>query len=130
MILGIGIDSIDIIRFAHWHTYARGPLLRVFSPDDLDYCLHDSALSAQRFATRFAAREATYKAICTYTQTPPPFLTVCKALQIHTKLSGAPQLIINWQQLPMVDRAVPLISITHTGITATVIVMLQACPEK
>jgi phosphopantetheine--protein transferase-like protein len=130
MILGIGIDSIDIIRFAPWHTYSRTTLLRVFSPHDLDYCLQKPALSAQRFATRFATREATYKAICTYAPTPPPLLMLCKAVQIEHNQAGAPQLIVDWAQLPGIAPATTLLSITHTATTATVIVLLQAHPER
>jgi len=129
MILGIGIDSIDIIRFAHWHTYSRTTLLRVFSSHDLDYCLQKPALYAQRFASRFATREATYKAICAYASTPPPLLAIGRAVQIQTNQAGAPQLIIDWAQLPGIAPAAALLSITHTATTATVIVLLQAHPE-
>ncbi len=125
MVLGIGIDNIDIIRFAHWHNYSRARLLRVFSSHDLDYCLHNPNLSAQRFAARFAVREAAYKALCTYTTTPLPFLTVCRAIEVHTIPSGAPQLVIDWQALPVMIPTIPYLSITHTATIATAIVMLQ-----
>jgi len=126
MILGIGIDSVDIARFAHWHTYSRAMLLRVFSPHDLDFCLQKPELSAQRFASRFAAREATYKALCTYAPTPPPLRTLCKAIEIHATACGAPKLIIDWHQLPGIMQTAPLLSITHTATVATALVMLQA----
>jgi phosphopantetheine--protein transferase-like protein len=126
MILGIGIDSVDIARFAHWHTYSRAMLLRVFSPHDLDFCLEKQALTAQRFASRFAVREAAYKALCAYAPTPPPLRTLCKAIEIHTTACGAPHLTIDWRQLPDITPTIPLISITHTATTATALVILQA----
>ena len=30
MILGIGIDSVEIERFAHWHTYAHKTVTNAF----------------------------------------------------------------------------------------------------
>jgi phosphopantetheine--protein transferase-like protein len=101
-------------------------LLRIFSAHDLNFCLEKPELSAQRFASRFAAREATYKALCTYAPMPPPLRMLCKTIEIHTTACGAPQLIIDWHHLPGIMPTAPLLSITHTATTATAIVILQA----
>lgn len=61
--LGIGIDSVDIERFTEWHTYPRQSLSRIFSDQEIDYCLECPTKSAERFAARFAAREAFLKAL-------------------------------------------------------------------
>lgn len=63
MVLGIGIDSVDIARFEQWHTYSHKKLLRVFSPAEIAYSLENPTKSAERFAVRFAAKEALFKAL-------------------------------------------------------------------
>ncbi len=64
MILAIGHDIVEINRFAHWHTYSLKKLSKVFNQSEIDYCLQHPAYTAQRFAVRFAAKEAAYKALC------------------------------------------------------------------
>ena len=121
MILGIGIDSVEVARFAHWHNYLPKHLLRVFSQSEIDYCLSVSAKSAERFAGRFAAREALYKA---YSSWQPdhqiPFLTFCKAITIIKK-NGAPMPILDSRLAP----CNAFLSLTHTATTATAFAILE-----
>lgn len=121
MILGIGIDSVEIARFAHWHNYNQKQLLRIYSQCEIDYCLASSVKSAERFAARFAAREALFKAYSFWQLDHTiPFLTFCKAITIIKK-NGAP--------VPILDRSLApckaLLSITHTATTATAFVILE-----
>ena len=91
MILGIGIDSVEIERFAHWHTYSDHSLSRIFSAEEIAYCRANPVLATQRFAVRFAAREALYKALSTAAPgNTIPFLTLCRAVTITHSASGAP----------------------------------------
>jgi holo-[acyl-carrier protein] synthase len=63
MIVGIGIDAVDIHRvermFADWGDRM---LQRLFSPAELAY-LATKRAPAQHLAVRLAAKEATYKAL-------------------------------------------------------------------
>lgn len=126
MILGIGIDSVEISRFIDWHTLSEKQLLRIFSKDEIDYCLHNVALSAQRFAARFAAREAFFKA---FTQYKPhhaiPFLTMCRLISLH-KIDNVPTLILD----PTLREYIPknfrsFVSLTHTNTVANAFVILS-----
>lgn len=91
MILGIGIDVIEIDRFAHWHTYSHAQLQRIFSPAEIAYCMSVSTKSAERFAARFAAREALWKALCqAYPDHTVPFLTLCRAVEVAHSPRGVP----------------------------------------
>lgn len=65
MILGIGIDLVDIERFVRFHQRfgARG-LRRLFTAGEIDYCLGHAATPSS-LAARFAAKEAFYKALGT-----------------------------------------------------------------
>lgn len=68
MIIGIGIDLVDVKRFEsiifRWqHKFLK----RVFTDTEIRYC-NTKKHPAQRFATRFAAKEAFIKALFTKDQ--------------------------------------------------------------
>lgn len=63
MIIGIGVDLVDVKRFEsiifRWqHRFLR----RIFTDKEIRYC-NTKKHPAQRFATRFAAKEAFIKAL-------------------------------------------------------------------
>lgn len=124
MILGIGIDSVEIERFKEWHTYSEKSLSRIFSESEIAYCLSCPAKSAERFAARFAAREAFLKA---FHQAMPainiPLLTLCKAIKIAKAANGAPLITIDWPLLKS-EPLCCLVSWTHTKATATAIILI------
>lgn len=125
MVLGVGIDSVEIARFAHWHTYDQKKLLRIFSQSEIEYCLSVPAKRAERFAVRFAAREALYKA-CSSMQPHHkiPFLTFCKAVTI-TKENQIPSALIDIQAIDLSSRKI-FISLTHTATSATAFAIIEA----
>lgn len=123
MILGIGIDSVEIERFGHWATLAPKSLERIFSAPEIEYCLSCPAKSAERFAARFAAREAFFKALqSAMPETKMAFLSICKAIAIERADNGMP--IAHLLGLYSQDFSIK-ISWTHTKTTATAIVCLQ-----
>ena len=94
MILGIGVDTIEIERFELWHTYSQKKLLRIFSALEIEYCLAQQNKSAERFAARFAAREALYRALSyAYPDNKLPFLTLCAHTTIQ-KISQRPYVVL------------------------------------
>ncbi|MFW6190014.1 MAG: holo-ACP synthase [Planctomycetota bacterium] len=63
MIVGIGVDVVEVERIAaalehHGDRFVQ----RIFTPEEADYCRR-SARPPERFATRFAAKEAALKAL-------------------------------------------------------------------
>ena len=130
MILGIGIDTVEIERFAHWHTMSPEQQLRVFTTQEIQYCLESVPLSAERFAARFAAREAAFKAVSSATNHDFNFLTFCTWMQVINTPNGAPSLIIDWDTInthlktPLTN-VIAFISITHTKKDATAFVVLE-----
>ncbi len=65
MIVGTGIDITEVPRIAATiERFGRRFLQRVFSPDEIRYC-ESKANKAERYAARFAAKEAGMKAIGT-----------------------------------------------------------------
>jgi len=63
MILGIGVDLVDVRRVeAIIYRWQQRFLKRVFTDIEIKYC-NNKKNPAQRFATRFAAKEAFIKAL-------------------------------------------------------------------
>ena len=132
MILGIGIDSVEIKRFSHWRKFSKKTLQRVFSSEEIDYCLITPAKSRERFAVRFAVREAFFKAYSS--AFPPrriPFLTVCRQLMLKKTAYGVPYLFIQWAQFirnnnRITSKITTNISFSHTKTIATAVVILQS----
>jgi len=131
MIVGVGIDSIEIERFNQWHTYAIGTLGRIFSSSEIDYCLSISAKSAERFAARFAAREAFYKALSGVNPARQiPFLKVCKNINLEKAANGYQQMNVKWQSLlehteETYSQLKVHLSLTHNQAQAFAFVILE-----
>jgi holo-[acyl-carrier protein] synthase len=65
MIVGTGIDIAEVDRIAaSIERFGRRFLQRVFTPEEIRYC-ESKANKAERYAGRFAAKEAAMKAIGT-----------------------------------------------------------------
>lgn len=132
MILGIGIDTVDVARFATWHTYTPQQLRRIFSHEEITYALSTPHLFAQRLAVRFAAREALFKALSA-AGLHIPFLTLCKATTLIKSPNGVPRFLLNWHLLQKYKGAVDgatvslNLSLTHTATTATAYVVVEKC---
>ncbi len=128
MICGIGVDCVEIDRFAHWHTYSPQQLSRIFSDDEITYCLSSPTKSAERFAARFAAKEALLKAL-TPTELQVTLLYLCKhASVIKDQKNGYPLFMIGSefaQQLP--TKSIIHVSLTHTKKYATAFVIVEQC---
>jgi holo-[acyl-carrier protein] synthase len=128
MILGTGIDAVEIARFADWHTRPRTSLKKLFSDEEIEYCLSDVARSAERFAVRFAAREAVYKITHAILElTTVPFLTLAQVITIAKSSSGAPYLTLDWQKLSISKppHIVWHLSLTHSETIAIASVIAE-----
>lgn len=65
MIVGTGVDIAEVARIAaSIKRFGRRFTERVFTPDEIRYC-ESKANKAERYAARFAAKEAGMKAIGT-----------------------------------------------------------------
>lgn len=130
MIIGIGIDSIEIERLRNWQNYQITKLQKIFTPEEIEYCLSNPAKSAERFAVRFAAKESSYKAIFPLLEKKIPLLKLCKYVSVK-KTSKNPELSINWNKLELASKFTSIskihsfISMTHTKTIATSIVIIE-----
>lgn len=124
MILGIGVDTVDIERFVHWHSYSRKTLSKIFSPEEIKYCLNNQKKTAERFAARFAAKEAFYKALPTIHQ--KPFIALARFIVITKRKDLHPAISFDWKKIDYPDNPTVHISLTHSRQQATAFILISS----
>jgi holo-[acyl-carrier protein] synthase len=113
-ILGLGVDICEIARMER--ALARHPTLRgrVFTPEEIGYC-DSRARPAESYAGRFAAREATIKALGGYRGRG------WKDISITRDPSGAPSIALTGSAKRRADElgiSSVLITFTHEKTSA------------
>jgi holo-[acyl-carrier protein] synthase len=124
MILGIGIDIIEVARIAaslekFGHRFGK----RILSPDEIEYCLGHSH-PAPFVAARFAAKEAISKAFGTGIGAQLGW----QDMEISHRESGEPFVILHGKGKNLFEsrRAKNLfVSISHTDNYAAVVAVLE-----
>ncbi|MDQ3209706.1 MAG: holo-ACP synthase [Actinomycetota bacterium] len=107
-IVGLGVDICEIARMEH--ALSRHPTMRarVFTPAEIAYC-DSKARPAESYAGRFAAREATIKALGGYRG------KLWQDISVGRAPSGAPSIVLEGQA----KRRADLLGITQVLITFT-----------
>ena len=102
MILGIGTDIVKVDRFKSWLNLDRDKFLHVFSEQELNLCYKNERLDLQSLASRFAAKEAFYKALSSalvkfkLNKKKFSFLFCAKNIEVLKGEWGVPAFKINW----------------------------------
>lgn len=129
---GLGTDLVSVRRFNNWHKKSTVALQRVFHDIEIIYCLKDTTRSAERFAVRFAAKEALFKALTQYDSNHKlPFLTLLSCCYVQRHSSGLPIMIVDWQKLMLFfsipDKEQPKILLTtsHDDNSAIATILLE-----
>ena len=123
MTVAVGVDVVDLDRFEAVMTRQQSFLDRVFTPDERAYCDKAKAVSVrcQRYAARFAAKEAVMKALgCGLGAYG--FHDVAVARDDD---SGEPSLVVQGKAAVLADeRGITrwAVSLTHSDIVAIAIV--------
>ena len=103
MIVGIGTDIIAVKRFAPWETYTLERLQKIYSEQELAACKKKNVFDVQKLATRFAAKEAFFKALSAtlvtlgFTQQQFSFMFTCTYVEVLAGEWGVPVLHVDWQ---------------------------------
>src|SRR5260370_38699043 len=124
MILGSGIDIIEVDRIATRGGRDTGYRELVFSKDEMSYC--DSKASRfEHYAARFAAKEAFLKAIGRGWDSGLSW----NEIEVINEENGKPQMRISGQTqiliAPMGIRVIH-VSLSHLKTMATAIVILES----
>lgn len=124
MIAGLGIDLMDVARIrAFQRRWGERGLRRLFSDDELDYCV-GLADPAPSLAARFAAKEAFFKAVGTGWGRGGDWTEVA----VRRLDSGAPELSLAGRAAETARARGTQhlhVSLTHTDTTAAAVVILE-----
>src|ERR1700742_3006795 len=123
MIIGVGMDMIEVDRVATRIAKEQGFRELVFSPAEITYCAA-KARPAEHYAARFAAKEAFFKALGTGWAAATAFNEVI----VLPDERGAPQLILEGTTAETLkERGIGHIhvSLTHLAATAAAVVILE-----
>ena len=124
MIIGVGIDLVDVSEFQSEIDAKKEPLLhRIFTPLERDYCASQPD-PYQNFAGTLAAKEATMKALGTGWTDEVDW----QDIEILREASGKPALVLKGKLLDTSKRLglkKPLLSLTHTSRNSIAVVILE-----
>ena len=125
MILGIGVDAVDIHRVERMCAdWGDRMLSRLFSATELEY-IATKRSPAQHVAVRLAAKEAVYKALSGNALARG---IGWRDAEVVTRADGAPELLLHGRAA---DRFAELgatglhISLTHSDATAVAVVIVE-----
>ena len=124
MIVGLGVDITEVDRIeAAIGRHGSAFLQRIFTPSEIAYC-EKHRHSAERFAGRFAAKEAAMKALGTGWTRGVRWVDI----EVVRERSGKPTLKLSGASREIADRLGVTniaVTITHTGNTALAQVIFE-----
>ena len=124
MILGVGIDIIEVARIESSHErFGDRFLRRILRPAEIEYCLSHRR-PGPFLAARFAAKEAISKAFGTGIGAPLGW----RDMEVMRELSGQPYVVLHDAGLKLFqDRGARRLhlSISHTDHYAAVVAVLE-----
>jgi holo-[acyl-carrier protein] synthase len=124
MIVGLGMDIAEVDRIAAAiERHGRTFLTRVFTPAEIAYC-EKHRNRTERFAGRFAAKEAAMKALGTGWRHGVRWVDI----EVVREPSGKPALKLSGASRAIADRLGVkniALTITHTGNTALAQVIFE-----
>ena len=124
MILGIGIDIIEVSRIAaSYEKFGERFLNRILHPAEISYCLSHKT-PGPFLAARFAAKEAISKAFGTGIGAQLGW----QDMEVGRRVTGEPFVILHGNGEKLLkerDGRVVLISLSHTQIHATAVAILE-----
>ena len=125
MIVGLGMDITEVDRIAAAISRRGRPFLqRVFTPTEIAYC-EKHRNRAERFAGRFAAKEAAMKALGTGWASGVRWIDI----EVVREPSGKPTLKLSGASRAIADRLGVkniAVTITHDGNTALAQVVFES----
>lgn len=125
MIVGIGIDAVDIARIERMFADKGNRMLqRLFTVDELAY-LSTKVAPAQHIAVRLAAKEATYKALSGNELARG---IGWRDVEVFSRGDGAPEIRLHGraaERFAELGGASIHVSLTHSQITAVAVVIVE-----
>jgi holo-[acyl-carrier protein] synthase len=123
MVIGVGVDIVEIRRIATALQGSASMARRVFTPKEIDYC-SQRKVQYQHFAGRFAAKEAALKALGTGWQGGIRWTDV----EVIAETTGRPYLALHGKAQELFQQSGASrahLSITHSKEYAVAVVVLE-----
>ena len=111
--MNIGIDIEEIKRFQKL-LKNKSFIERVFSKDEINYCLSNKKNSLQHFAVRFAGKEAVWKAINKSKK------IVITDISFKNSIIGKPEVYIKGKKVSYID-----VSFSHNKTTVVAVAVAK-----
>lgn len=124
MIVSIGIDIIEVRRIREVLGRTSRFAERVFTAAERTYCDSRGTVAAQHYAARFAAKEATLKAL----QTGWRGGIGWRDVEVASRDKGAPYLIFHGKLRELIEKSGATIAhlyLSHTAEHAIAVVLLE-----
>ena len=125
MIVGIGVDAIDIERIARMFADRGERLLqRLFTAGEIDF-LRTKPFPNQHIAVRLAAKEAAFKAL---RGNDLATLIGWRDIEVVTQPDGSPSLRFHGRATARFDElsaTTAHVSLSHSAITAVAVVVIE-----
>ncbi len=124
MVVGIGVDIVEIERMRRALSNGDSMIQRVFTEDEIQYC-SDRKNRFQHFAGRFAAKEAALKALGTGWQQGIRWRDV----EVLAGEMGKPLLKLYGKAKELFEKSgakTPMVTITHADDYAVAMVVLDS----
>ncbi|HTB99772.1 MAG TPA: holo-ACP synthase [Ferruginibacter sp.] len=123
MLIGLGIDMIEVERIATNIGKDAGFKELVFSKNEIEYC-ETKANKFEHYAARFAAKEAFFKAMGTGWMSGTAF----NEIEIKNDENGKPELILLGETAVVVNQngAIKIsVSLSHLKTFASAVVIIE-----
>ena len=125
MIVGIGIDAVDIDRIERMFADKGDKMLnRLFTPLELTY-LSTKVAPAQHLAVRLAAKEAAYKALAGNELARG---IGWRDVEVFSRADGSPELRLHGraaERYAELSGSSVHVSLTHSAATAVAVVIIE-----
>jgi holo-[acyl-carrier protein] synthase len=122
--LVVGTDLVEVAQVAHsLQTFRERYLTRVFTADELAYCLDGRRDPARHLAARFAAKEATLKALRQNDEAVD-----WRSVEVRRRPDGSCEIVLHGGVRALAERlAVDVLSVSmsHDGAYATAVVIAE-----
>jgi holo-[acyl-carrier protein] synthase len=116
----VGVDLVRVSRIAEsLQLFGERFMRRLFTADEIAYATAVPALTPERLAARFAAKEAARKALCA------PDGIGWRQIEVRRTPSGACDLVLHDAAARAAGTGMTAVSLSHEGDYATAVVIIQ-----
>ena len=125
MIVGIGVDAVDIDRVKRMFEKNGDRLMQKLLTDGEIAFVKERAFNAQHIAVRLAAKEATFKAL---NGNELARQIGWREIEVVSRPNGAPEIKLHeraQQRFAELEATVVHVSLTHSALTAVAVVIVE-----